>query len=92
MKITIVFSGGRAIEAKRPPESSKVVETDETCPECKEPLRVYGGDTTQDHDTYSAPAYCWACRSEIGTIKVRVQTIFGIEEDNAVLNGRCRVY
>jgi hypothetical protein len=92
VKITVELSGGRVITATRPHEGAQAVDTSETCPTCSEPLRAFGGDTAHDYDTYSAAAFCLACRNRIGTIKVKVSTLFGIEEDIAVLNGRCRVY
>ncbi len=92
MKITVRLSDGQVIEATCPFEGSQAVDTNATCPRCSEPLRVFGGETAHDHDTYSAPAHCLACRNAIGTIRVRVSTLFGIDEDDAVLNGRPRVY
>lgn len=65
------------------------------CPECKtNPARVSGrkGTMTHDHDTYKSEAGCYDCQAPMGTITVKVATLFGIEEDEAVLMGRWRVY
>ncbi len=63
------------------------------CPACSTAdVGVSGRNQRHDHDTYYADAYCIACCAHIGTIEVTVSTIFGIEEDQAVLNGRVRVY
>jgi hypothetical protein len=46
----------------------------------------------EEHDTWAARAYCRACKQSVGTIRVKIKTIFGVEEDERVLNGRWRVY
>lgn len=37
-------------------------------------------------------AGCSRCGGKIGILTVTFDTLFGAEEDNRVLNGRCRVY
>lgn len=92
MKITL-HMGGRTLAAKRPHKESDHVLVDAACPACAEPLRVRGrGNHVESHDTYAATAHCVACGAALGTIRVRVSTIFGIEEDERILNGRMRVY
>lgn len=44
------------------------------------------------HDTYTSNASCFDCDAPVGRLVVTVDTIFGIEEDEAVLHGRPRVY
>lgn len=75
------------------PQADHVV-VQAACPKCEdEPLRVRGeGNHIESHDTYAARALCVACGTELGTIRARMSTIFGIEEDERVLNGRARVY
>lgn len=65
-----------------------------TCAACgAAPLKARGrGDVTHTHDTYSCSGMCLCCGADVGTIKYKVDTIFGIEEDERVLKGRCRVY
>lgn len=64
------------------------------CPCCRAvPFRVAGeGQEREGHDTYAARARCIDCDKHVGTVHARVDTIFGIEEDERVLHGRCRVY
>jgi hypothetical protein len=65
------------------------------CPHCKtpSPIDVRGkGIRSHDHDTYYADAEHIGCGGSLGQMRVKVDTIFGIEEDERVLNGRCRVY
>lgn len=67
----------------------------DACPACKEtPLRVIGaGMEIASHDTYEAAGFCRVCGAPVGTIIATVPTIFGLEEDEAVLlSGRWRVY
>lgn len=46
----------------------------------------------QGHDRYTGAVECTLCRQVVGRATVKVSTVFGIEEDRAVLHGRCRVY
>jgi len=63
------------------------------CPACKAtPWKIQGGEVTRGHDTYTAPARCVACGERVGALQVQVSTLFGLEEDERVLYGRCRVY
>lgn len=64
------------------------------CPLCKADLKVAGrkGTMRNDHDTYYAEAGCLSCGGTLGELQTQVSTVFGIDEDEAVLNGRARVY
>lgn len=44
-----------------------------------------------DHDTHYSNVYC-ECGEFLGELQAKVDTIFGIEEDERVLLGRPRVY
>lgn len=59
------------------------------------PVEVRGPDhaTGKDHTAgVDGDAECARCRAVVGRMAVRFETIFGAEEDEAVLNGRPRVY
>jgi hypothetical protein len=45
-----------------------------------------------ERDEYVARAFCAACKARRGVIHASVETLFGTEEDEAVLHGRWRVY
>jgi hypothetical protein len=93
--IAIKDLDGKVIPIKDIREGAPSIETKNVCNGCKNSLTVMGDKTkmTHDHDTYRAPAHCCSCGVHVGTITVKVSTIFGIEEDDRVLNhGRCRVY
>lgn len=62
------------------------------CPKCNAIKVRGGGKSRESDDTWRADAYCLECREPRGMLRVRVDTLFGIEEDERVLNGRCRVY
>jgi len=69
------------------------VELDGECPACGEQgAKVQGGDVTRGHDTYTAPAVCLSCRQKVGLLVVTMRTLFGLAEDEAVPQGRGRVY
>lgn len=93
MKITVTIND-KQFAANKPHEKSTCVEASTTCPSCKAtPLQVQGnGNSVESRDTYRADARCLACGETIGVIRAKVSTLFGIEEDEHVLNGRCRVY
>lgn len=55
-------------------------------------LRVRLPDWSQGHDRYSGTAECCRCRQGVGPMEVVVSILFGLEEDERVLQGRCRVY
>lgn len=93
VKISILAADGR-IAAKRPSPSADYVVIPH-CPACTaEPCHVRGkGVSHHDHDTYYSRAVALCCSADIGELQATVDTIFGIEEDNAVLvHGRARVY
>jgi hypothetical protein len=69
------------------------------CPCGARPLRVKGtgrrpaASADLARDTYEADAVSACCGGSVGTIYAQVDTLFGLEEDEAVLAyGRCRVY
>ena len=92
MKVTIVDSETGKRHRARVAASGKHAEI-EACPRCgATPGVIQGtGITHHNHDTYFAPAVATCCDAPIGTIETRVDTFFGIDEDNAA-QARCRVY
>ena len=92
MKISIRLPDGTAVPARLEEGGGAVVVP--TCPSCgADAARVRGlGVTHHDHDAYYAAARALCCGEVIGTMEAKVDTIFGIDEDERVLRGRCRVY
>jgi hypothetical protein len=65
------------------------------CPHCGDaPCSVVGGGRSiSDCDRYYlAAGRCLDCGGSLGEIRVYMETLFGLEEDEAVLHGRARVY
>ena len=93
MKITLKLDGGTRA-AKRPYEKADHVVVTGACPHCGvEPFKAKGrGVSSKDHDSYYAEADCVDCGKFVGTIRAKMDTLFGIEEDERVLSGRYRVY
>lgn len=93
MKVTVTI-GGKRYKAKLPYPHAKYVVVDVACPECaNNPLEAQGvGNQERGHDTIKSNCACTTCNKVIGTICVQVDTIFGLAEDDKVLNGRWRVY
>jgi hypothetical protein len=96
MKITLKLAQpGPTLTATLPFNGADHVEVaNEECPTCHggQPLLVAGKNIRHDHDTYRSDAHCLCCGAYVGELRAKVDTIFGIDEDEAVLNGRCRVY
>lgn len=67
---------------------------DGKCPSCGvEPFFVAGGGMHRhSRDTLRAGGRSMCCGEAVGWIYAKVDTLFGLEEDQAVLNGRARVY
>ena len=90
MKIT-VYIDGKAYHATEAYPGAEHV-TAENAPACECGARTfYGGPVVENYDTIEADAYCASCKAKRGRIVVKVDTLFGIEEDRAV-GQRCRVY
>jgi hypothetical protein len=64
------------------------------CPGCgATPFIVQGhGRHRHTRDTFRAGGKAMCCGDSIGYIYATTDTLFGLEEDEAVLNGRARVY
>jgi len=101
MKITLVIGDARH-NAELPYDGATHVTCNADCPHgCIRPselglklrMKVRGnGIQRRTHDTYFARAVALCCDKEIGTLETRVDTIFGIEEDERVTSGPWRVY
>ena len=65
---------------------------------CEEPCEcgndgILGdGMEREGHDGYKARGFCAGCRERRGVIHARVATLFGVEEDTAVVAGPWKVY
>jgi hypothetical protein len=57
-----------------------------------DPFRVRAPSLTRGHGHVEGPAECYRCRSVVGVLRVDFDTMWGLDEDERVLHGRCRVY
>jgi hypothetical protein len=83
--------------ATKPHEEAEYCVVDIACPHCKvTPLKVSGHGKSIDpdarHDTWRADGSSVCCNVQIGTIRVKVSTLFGIEEDQRVYSMGIRIY
>ena len=94
MRGFLLIDGEPRREFKVPEDYVTTAEVDGGCPLCGEPLIIYGKGKriSQDDRAYEADGFCHTCEECIGVICVEVPTLFGLREDAAVLEGRCRVY
>jgi hypothetical protein len=89
--------GGRLVCQLPPSDEAQTYVTvvDGGCPFCSaDPFRVRGErprDSSDDRAT-EADASCLKCGQDVGLLRVEMDTIFGVKEDRAVLQGRARVY
>lgn len=99
MRITLVLDSGSRVAGRHCAGELHACVT-VRCPHGCAPLdaahpdviAVSGVKPRHDHATYYATAIALCCRKGIGSLEVRTDTLFGIDEDNAVLRGRPRVY
>jgi hypothetical protein len=99
MKITVTDNEGRVHKAKKPYEDANFVETEMTCPHCgEENIKVAGTgkiiDPERRHDTYRADAvhYSTDCNKSVGVLRVKIDSFFGLEEDERIANMGIRIY
>ena len=90
MTITVTRDG-KKLKAKLPHPQCGFVEVSVPCACGSVQVRGTGIRETT-HDTYVADAVCCGCGRSAGVMRTKVSTVFGIEEDSRVLNGRMRVY
>lgn len=92
MSLFLVTKAGRT-RLPMPPRGAKDVATDATCA-CGKPLRVRGAarHPGEDDRAWEAEAHAVCCGRVVGVLRLESETIFGVLEDDAVLNGRPRVY
>lgn len=85
-----------------PYEGAKHVLADGCCPLClvdeagfgRRVFKIAGGNPSASADdrAWEATAVCLGCRKIVGTLRVETDTLFGVQEDERVLNGPWRVY
>lgn len=98
MRIVLVLDDGTEVEAVEEPSPTSAPFPC-ACPACKpskppSPVRVAGRGkrANLDLNAYECDAVCIKCGAKIGLVRAFPSTIFGIDEDQRVLAGRCRVY
>jgi hypothetical protein len=65
----------------------------QNCPHCKKELRVQGtGKHIKSFDTYASVGICVACEKPVGEIQAKVNTLFGLEEDERVFSMGVKIY
>lgn len=100
MRVSFKPTEGARLNCSVPFDGCAFVTAPGRCPACgiqeeqdgRFNLQGVPGAMRKTHDEYIAPARCVACQANIGEITLKVNTIFGIEEDERVLGGQARVY
>ena len=91
-KLSLVVDG---TNYKLDPRSDHALVLDFTCPHrgCKDVgVQGSGKRPSADDRAWEADGYSTCCKKHLGLIRAEVNTLFGVREDQAVLQGRCRVY
>jgi hypothetical protein len=89
---------GRQRKASLAHREATTLQVDGACPACGVSTDgVFScigkaDEQTKEHDRILAPALALCCKKHVGMVVVVFSTIFGLEEDDAVLHGRPRVY
>lgn len=91
MRVILKLKSGRTVTLR--PIGARA-EASCACPECGARLVVHGdGPQVSECDRYYfARGSCVACGKHVGEIRAYPSTIFGITEDERVLNGAAKVY
>lgn len=82
---------GRITEAKKDAETEWGKCTT-VPPDPAAPFQVRMPHPNEEYDGWTGRAECHRCRSTVGTLTVKVCTMYGIEEDRRVTAGIWRVY
>jgi hypothetical protein len=93
-RIDLLVSDGRRRCRLDAPDADHAV-ADGRCPSCHtEPFRVQGTGRriAADDRAYEADAVCLACTQTVGTLRVEVNTLFGLREDEAVFRSGVKIY
>ena len=90
----VLMMKGKKVKVKVPYEGAAYTDVPEhVCPCCGEPLQVQGtGKRIASFDTYAAVAVCTACDRPVGELQVKVNTLFGLEEDERVFAQGAKIY
>ena len=95
MRVTLALLDGTVVRVPTPMPGTDRAVAPCACPACgaPAPIEVRGrGIGRHDHDTHYAQAEHVQCGALVGELRATVDTLFGIDEDRRVLNGRPRVY
>ena len=94
MKIWLEIQRSSGIDRRRVTPDGTHGIANGVCPGCgATPFMVQGhGRDRYAHDTLRAASTAMCCGDSVGYIYAKTGTLFGLEEDEAVLNGRARVY
>ena len=93
-RIHLLLSEGRRRCRLQAPDADHAT-AEGRCPTCRaEPFRVQGTGKriAADDRAYEADAVCLACTQFIGTLRVEVNTLFGLREDEAVFRSGVKIY
>lgn len=94
MKVWLEIQRESGIDKRKIDPSNTVGIVEGACPGCGAvPFYVQGtGTHKHSKDVLRANGISKCCGDPVGYIFAKVDTIFGLEEDMNVLNGRARVY
>lgn len=92
----LVSAAGTRIAVEPPSAKGQPGRAARACPGCgaAAPLRLTGKNPylSKDDRALEAPAFAACCGAEVGLLRAEPETLFGVREDHAVLEGRPRVY
>lgn len=93
MEVRLVTPTGASFRVALPLPGAKAADVVDWACRCGGTMVSGTGRHIAGRDTYKADAVCAKCGDTVGTLLAKVETLFGLEEDEAVLlYGRARVY
>jgi len=96
-KIYLLPKDGSARQRCEKPfhEADHAVVVDAACPYCGDkPFAIAGSGRrpSKDDRAWEADAGCLKCKAHVGTIRLEVNTLFGVREDEAIGRLGIRIY
>jgi hypothetical protein len=95
VKITLHTPEGAVLKVSVPFDGADHAIAEGACIACGAAAFKIGGSgrrASADDRAWESDGYALCCRAPVGLIRVEMNTLFGVREDEAVLRGRCRVY
>lgn len=94
-KLWLIPREGKRLKAEEPFQGADHAVVDGPCPHCgclDFKVAGTGRRIASDDRAYEADAIAYCCNAHVGTLRLEVNTLFGLREDEAVGRMGVRIY